>query len=230
MNSETESIKELLNDLRIKFEGQTDKIILTAAAYKSLGDTDKALSILLKEIRGDSKNTSAKIMVAEIYYERWIIDESKKYLEEVVNETPDNEKALDMLYKIYISENNKEKAHDLLNIKLLFSSNKQEVFSELQNLRSNLQPSMNIDITEKIKDKLNNNYLKTDIDDYNNEIITETMADLYINQGYYDKAIYILEKLLVEKPHDLHIKTKLSLSLASMSLRENKTDEIKETD
>jgi len=169
-------------------------------------------------------------MVAEIYYERWIIDESKKYLEEVVNETPDNEKALDMLYKIYISENNKEKAHDLLNIKLLFSSNKQEVFSELQNLRSNLQPSMNIDITEKIKDKLNNNYLKTDIDDYNNEIITETMADLYINQGYYDKAIYILEKLLVEKPHDLHIKTKLSLSLASMSLRENKTDEIKETD
>jgi predicted Zn-dependent protease len=230
MNSNTESIKQVLNDLRIKFEGQTDKIILTAAAYKSLGDTDKALSILLKEIRGDSKNTSAKIMVAEIYYERWIIDESKKYLEEVVNETPDNEKALDMLYKIYISENNKEKAHDLLNIKLLFSSNKQEVFSELQNLRSNLQPSMNIDITEKIKDKLNNNYLKTDIDDYNNEIITETMADLYINQGYYDKAIYILEKLLVEKPHDLHIKTKLSLSLASMSLRENKTDEIKETD
>jgi len=55
MNSNTESIKQVLNDLRIKFEGQTDKIILTAAAYKSLGDTDKALSILLKEIRGDSK-------------------------------------------------------------------------------------------------------------------------------------------------------------------------------
>jgi lipopolysaccharide biosynthesis regulator YciM len=157
-----------------------------------------------------------------------MIDEAKKYLGQIIDLTPNNEKALDMLSKIYNSENDTEKALDLLYKKFIFGSNKSQTLFEIESLKNkNATESPHFDITKNIKNKLSDSYDRINSKTSEVNLITETMADLYINQGYYDKAAEILVLLLKKAPHDPHLKTKLSLSIASKSIS-RKTYEVAE--
>lgn len=228
MNTDADSITKLLESLKEEFAEDPNNNLMLAGISKSLGDSDKALSILFSELRQNQGNLSAKLMVAEIYYERWMIDEAKKYLGQIIDLTPNNEKALDMLSKIYNSENDTEKALDLLYKKFIFGSNKSQTLFEIENLKNeNATQSGHLDITKNIKNKLSDSYNLINSKTSEVNLITETMADLYINQGYYDKAAEILEQLLKKAPHDAHLKTKLSLSIASKSIS-RKTYEVTE--
>ena len=228
MNTDTDSITKLLQSLKEEFAEDPNNNLMLAGISKSLGDSDNALSILFSELRQNQGNLSAKLMIAEIYYERWMIDEAKKYLGQIIDLTPNNEKALDMLSKIYNSENDTEKALDLLYKKFIFGSNKSQTLFEIENLKNkNATESPHFDITKNIKNKLSDSYDRINSKTSEVNLITETMADLYINQGYYDKAAEILELLLRKTPHDPHLKTKLSLSIASKSIS-RKTYEVAE--
>jgi len=228
MNTDADSINKLLESLKEEFAEDPNNNLMLAGISKSLGDSDNALSILFSELRQNQDNLSAKLMIAEIYYERWMIDEAKKYLGQIIDLTPNNEKALDMLSKIYNSENDTEKALDLLYKKFIFGSNKSQTLFEIENLKNkNATQSGHLDITKNIKNKLSDSYDRINSKTSEVNLITETMADLYINQGYYDKAAEILEQLLKKTPHDAHLKTKLSLSIASKSIS-RKTYEVTE--
>lgn len=228
MNTDADSITKLLQSLKEEFAEDPNNNLMLAGISKSLGDCDKALSILFSELRLNQDNQSAKLMIAEIYYERWMIDEAKKYLGQIIDLTPNNEKALDMLSKIYNSENDTEKALDLLYKKFIFGSNKSQTLFEIESLKNkNATESPHFDITKNIKNKLSDSYDRINSKTSEVNLITETMADLYINQGYYDKAAEILELLLKKAPHDPHLKTKLSLSIASKSIS-RKTYEVAE--
>lgn len=219
MNKDTDSVTNLLVSLiEQSYEDPNSKLML-AGISKSLGDSDSALSILFSALRENQNSLSAKLMIAEIYYERWMIDEAKKYLEQIIDQTPNNEKALDMLSKIYNSENDSKKALDLLYKKLIFCTNKSQTLFEIQSLKNKSSTeNAHFDITANIKNKLTDSYSQASTDTPEAKLITETMADLYINQGYYEKAAEILEELLKKNPHDPHLKTKLSLSIASKSI------------
>lgn len=228
MNTDADSITKLLQSLKEEFAEDPNNNLMLAGISKSLGDSDKALSILFSELRQNQGNLSAKLMIAEIYYERWMIDEAKKYLGQIIDLTPNNEKALDMLSKIYNSENDTEKALDLLYKKFIFGSNKSQTLFEIESLKNkNATESPHFDITKNIKNKLSDSYDRINSKTSEVNLITETMADLYINQGYYDKAAEILVLLLKKAPHDPHLKTKLSLSIASKSIS-RKTYEVAE--
>ena len=228
MNTDADSINKLLESLKEEFAEDPNNNLMLAGISKSLGDSDNALSILFSELRQNQGNLSAKLMIAEIYYERWMIDEAKKYLGQIIDLTPNNEKALDMLSKIYNSENDTEKALDLLYKKFIFGSNKSQTLFEIESLKNKTSTeSPHFDITKNIKNKLSDSYDRINIKTSEVNLITETMADLYINQGYYDKAAEILEQLLKKTPHDAHLKTKLSLSIASKSIS-RKTYEVAE--
>jgi len=228
MNTDADSITKLLQSLKEEFAEDPNNNLMLAGISKSLGDSDNALSILFSELRQNQGNLSAKLMIAEIYYERWMIDEAKKYLGQIIDLTPNNEKALDMLSKIYNSENDTEKALDLLYKKFIFGSNKSQTLFEIESLKNkNATESPHFDITKNIKNKLSDSYDRINSKTSEVNLITETMADLYINQGYYDKAAEILVLLLKKAPHDPHLKTKLSLSIASKSIS-RKTYEVAE--
>jgi len=228
MNTDADSITKLLQSLKEEFADDPNNNLMLAGISKSLGDCDKALSILFSELQQNQGNLSAKLMIAEIYYERWMIDDAKKYLGQIIDLTPNNEKALDMLSKIYNSENDTEKALDLLYKKFIFGSNKSQTLFEIESLKNkNATESPHFDITKNIKNKLSDSYDRINSKTSEVNLITETMADLYINQGYYDKAAEILVLLLKKAPHDPHLKTKLSLSIASKSIS-RKTYEVAE--
>lgn len=228
MNTDADSITKLLQSLKEEFADDPNNNLMLAGISKSLGDCDKALSILFSELQQNQDNLSAKLMIAEIYYERWMIDEAKKYLGQIIDLTPNNEKALDMLSKIYNSENDTEKALDLLYKKFIFGGNKSQTLFEIESLKNkNATESPHFDITKNIKNKLSDSYDRINSKTSEVNLITETMADLYINQGYYDKAAEILVLLLKKAPHDPHLKTKLSLSIASKSIS-RKTYEVAE--
>jgi tetratricopeptide (TPR) repeat protein len=231
MNTDTDSITKLLESLKEEYAEDPNNSLILAGISKSLGDSDKALSILFSALRENQNNMSAKLMVAEIYYERWMIDEAKKYLEQIIDLSPNNEKALDMLSKIYNSENDTKKALDLLYKKFIFGSNKSETLFEIESLKNkNATESVHFDITKNIKNKLSDSPGQVNSKTSEVNLITETMADLYINQGYYEKAAEILEQLVKKSPHDPHLKTKLSLSIASKSISRKNYEAAEELD
>jgi len=231
MNTDTDSITKLLESLKEEFAEAPNKYLMLAGINKSLGDSDKALSILFSELRSNPNNLSAKLIIAEIYYERWMIDEAKKYLQDIIDISPNNEKALDMLSKIYNSENDTKKALDLLYKKFIFSSNKSEILFEIDSLKNKTSTeSGHFDVIKNIKSKLQDPHMQIEGADTNSEIYTETMADLYISQRYYEKAAEILQELLKKNPHDPHLKTKLALSIASKSISRKSYEVAEELD
>ncbi|HSG30905.1 MAG TPA: tetratricopeptide repeat protein [Thermodesulfobacteriota bacterium] len=231
MNTETDSLNNLLESLIERYAQDPNSDLILAGISKSQGDIDKALSILFAALRKNQNDISAKLMIAEIYYERWMIDEAKKYLEQLIDQTPNNEKALDMLSKIYNSENDSSKALDILYKKLIFCANKSQTLYEIERLKNkSLTQSSHFDITKNIKNKLSDSSQNVKHTTREVNLITETMADLYINQGYYEKAAEILEQLVKKYPHDPHLKTKFSLSMASKSISKKSFDASEELD
>lgn len=231
MNTESDSIIDVLESLKSVYTNDKSNSVLNAGISKAIGDADSALAILISEIRNNPQNISAKMMAAEIYYERWMIDEAKRYLEQVVEQFPNNEKAIQMLSKIYLSENNTEKSIQVLYKKLIFCGDKSKTLIEIENIKNNTDAANeNFDISKNVKSKLDDSVepVSQQPVDKQVKVVTEIMADLYINQELYDKAAEILQELVMQNPSDLHLRTKLSaMSFATKSLGK-KTYELSE--
>jgi len=231
MNTESDSINNVLQSLSDKYKEDRNNSVIQAGIYRAMGDTDSAIAVLISEIRQNPQNISAKMMIAEIYYERWMIDEAKRYLEQVIEQFPNNGKAIDMLSKIYLSENNTEKSLQILYKKLIFCGDKSKTLIEIEKLENNTDTdNENFDLARNIKSKLDDSAepVSQQPVDKQVKVVTEIMADLYINQELYDKAAEILQELVMQNPSDLHLRTKLSaMSFATKSLGK-KTYELSE--
>ena len=216
--------KQIFLDLIRKFENNPEKFVLLAGIYRGLGDTDRAISILQSGLKADRSNASAKILLGEILYDRWLIDETKKYLEDSIETYPNNEKALDILYNIYYSEENFEKALEILYSRLVFCKNKKEVLRNIDSINSRLGNAPRIsDLSKNIRAKLNQ--ISQPEQPQKEKLSTdEAMADQYINQGNYGRAVEILEELIKKNPSDIHLRTRLSLCQASKMFGKNFID------
>jgi len=218
-------IKKIFHELIQKFEGDPGKFLSLAGIYKALGDTDKALSILYNGLKNNRSSASAKIMIAEILYDRWMIDETKRYLEDIIDTTPNNEKVLNMLYSIYKSEENLDKALGILNLKLVFGDKREETINQIEIIKSNINQLPRIsDISRNIRAKLHDQNRGTEDSSGDKLTPNENMADHYINQGDYGKAVEILEELIKKNPNDIHLRTRLSLCQASKMFGKNFVD------
>lgn len=218
-------IKKILHGLIQKYEYDPDKYITLAGIYRELGDTDKALGILHSGLKNNKSSISTKMILAEILFDRWLIDETKKYLEDIIDAAPNNEKVLDMLYSIYTSEESYDKALEILNLKLVFCNDKAEIIKHIDMIESNInqQPRLS-DISRKIRAKLHDLNQSADHGSRDKTTLNENMADHYISQGDYGKAVEILEELTRKSPNDIHLRTRLSLCQASKMFGKNFID------
>lgn len=205
MVSEKELInKEELLDLEKKYElilntdPESNTFCLLADTLYKLGKIEKATSVLIKGLGYNKNNSAARFLLGKIYYDRWLIDQAKKEMTKVLEISPDNLEAAKILSQIYKSEDNFKKALVILEEAFVFHRSDEEIIRKIREIKEQLskiegESSKHLFQTPKESRKLNE--IKLDDSQVNSEVFTETMLNLYIEQGQYDKARESIEHL-----------------------------------
>ena len=195
--------------------------LLANVLYRQ-GKTDKAIGVLIRGLGYNKNNVTARFLLGKIYYERWMINQAKKEMEKVLQYSPQNLEAAKLLSQIYRSEDKCDEALQTLSVAYSFHSSDENVVVEMKEIKKEIS---------KKKAKLSKQVFETpagsrkikgmEIDDSskNEEVYTETMANLYIEQGQYDKAREVLEKIFTnETERNLAIEKLEETKLNKMNL------------
>ena len=201
---------------------ESNTFSLLANILYSQGKTDKAIGVLIRGLGYNKNNVTARFLLGKIYYERWMINQAKKEMEKVLQYAPQNLQAAKLLSQIYRSEDKWDKALQTLSVAYSFHSSDENVVVEMKEIKKEIS---------KKKAKLSKQVFETpagsrkikgmEIDDSskNEEVYTETMANLYIEQGQYDKAREVLEKIFTnETERNLAIEKLEETKLNKMNL------------
>lgn len=195
--------------------------LLANVLYRQ-GKTDKAIGVLIRGLGYNKNNVTARFLLGKIYCERWMINQAKKEMEKVLQYSPQNLEAAKLLSQIYRSEDKCDEALQTLSVAYSFHSSDENVVVEMKEIKKEIS---------KKKAKLSKQVFETpagsrkikdmEIDDSskNEEVYTETMANLYIEQGQYDKAREVLEKIFTnETERNLAIEKLEETKLNKMNL------------
>ena len=197
----------------------TPKFVFLAEILRQQGDGHRATEILIKGLRSNPDSITARSILGKIYYDRWMIDQAKNEMEKVIRVAPDNIDAAKMLIQIYRGEENYNKALETCYSSLIFNPEDDDLTRELKVLQK--QVSHDGTKTTSIETgKVANDIFEIDerpeeeplSDSVIDELYTEAMANLYIDQGLYERAIVVLEKLLAREPENTSVRTKLDVA------------------
>jgi tetratricopeptide (TPR) repeat protein len=181
---------------------ESNSFSLLAQILYTQGKTDKAIGVLIRGLGYNKNNVTARFLLGKIYYERWMIDQAKREMEKVLEIAPDNLEAAKLLYQIYRSEDKLVKALETLSAAYTFHSGDENVLHEMQDIKkeiSKMEGQLSKQVFETPVDSRKIKDIETDSSSNNEEVYTETMADLYIQQGQYDKARAVLEKIFTNE-------------------------------
>ena len=162
------------------------------------GKVDKATGVLVRGLSHNKNNVTARFMLGNIYYDRWLIEQAKKEMEIVLEITPDNIEAAKLLSQIYKSEDKLDKALSVLEGAYVFKrddSGLAEEITQIKDLISEKDSEQSSRVFETPIDSRKINEVKIEDSLVNSELHTETMFNLYLEQGQYDLALEIIDKI-----------------------------------
>ena len=216
-NSEKKSELEKRYEQQIKDAPNSGIFLIFAELLIKKGKVDKAIGVLVNGLKHNKENVTARFLLGKIYYERWMVDLAKKELEKVISLAPDNLAALKILVEIYKSENDEFKAKEILMKAQKYYPNNVEIERRLNSMETNTQVKLDFNINEKRSNNHNSGSPKSNSlknaeissDTSSEYVVSEILADLYLQQGHYIEAVKVYEALLNKEPSDFRLKEKL---------------------
>lgn len=201
---------------------ESNTFSLLANVLYSQGKTDKAIGVLIRGLGYNKNNVTARFLLGKIYYERWMINQAKKEMEKVLQYAPQNLEAAKLLSQIYRSEDKWDKALQTLSVAYSFHSSDENVVVEMKEIKKEIskkEAKLSKQIFETPSGSRKIKGIEIDDSSKNEEVYTETMANLYIEQGQYDKAREVLEKIFTnETERNLAIEKLEETKLNKMNL------------
>lgn len=231
---ERAKLKDQYEELLLK-DPSSPNFVFLAEILRKQGNLHRATEILIKGLRSNPDSITARSILGKIYYDRWMIDQAKNEMEKVIRVAPDNIDAAKMLIQIYRSEENYNKALETCYSSLVFNPEDHDLTRELNVLQKEATHD-GTTATAIEPDQIANDIFEFDgrpeeeppSDSVIEELYTEAMANLYIDQGLYEKAIVVLERHLAREPENTSIRTQLDLA-RSFLLSERSGFEVKKT-
>ena len=182
---------------------------------------DEALKVLVNGLRHNKHNITARFLLGKIYFERWMIDSAKREFEKVIKMAPDNIAVSKILIQIYISEENFDAALNIANKLSFYHSENEEIKAIIEQLNSGVHVKKPVftddgNNAEAVQPTV---YMTELSSDENETLATETLANLYFEQGHHARAIEILNKLLEQSPGNIDLMEKIEkIKKAEMNL------------
>lgn len=202
-----------------------------AEEYIKSGMLDEAISVLKEGLQTYPNYLGARVSLGKAYLEKGMISEAIKEFEYVVQVSPDNILAHKKLISLYKDLGRIDNAIHACETLLVFTPKDKEIAELLSNLMSERmekgqppagdavkspsvttqqQEGKGIDFTsaweveaEPVKEE----------EPVIEELLTETMGDIYIAQGDTEKGAEIYRRILEREPDNESAKEKLKLSI-----------------
>ena len=204
-----------------------------AEEYIKAGMLDEAIAVLKEGLQKYPNYLGARVSLGKVYLEKGMIDEAIKEFEHVVQLSPDNlfaHRKLASLYKELGRIDEAIKAYQML---LVFSPKDKEIAELLSNLMTEKTESFvqKEDATGLVNQTAVSNTGAEEIEkiDFTStweiesgngdkqgkegeDLVTETMGDLYISQGDIGKGAQIYRRILEREPDNESVREKLERS------------------
>ncbi len=183
-------------------------VFLAQILYRK-NELNKAMDVLIKGLRYHKQSVTGRFLLGKIYYDFWMIRQAKEELQAVIKLSPDNLAAGAMLVQMYRSEGDLDKSLDILKLLKGFHSNEEGITIEMKEILYQIE-NKERNFGTVNKEDVGGYRLPIKAEVYNEEVATVIMAELYISQGLYAKASWVLEQILKTDPNNVEATKKLA--------------------
>jgi tetratricopeptide (TPR) repeat protein len=201
-----------LEALFCKYENAPDSYVFAplADAYRKSGMLEEALEICKNGLRKHPSYPSGKVVLGKCHFDLGEVDEAQSSFEEVLELDAQNLVALKYLGMIQAGRGDLDAARGHFKRILAIDPDNREITSMLEDLQvaedTGVTPGRR---SVKDKDFEGDPISLGDDDGTSDELATTTLADIYAEQGYKDKAARIYKEVLQRQPDNEAIKKKL---------------------
>jgi tetratricopeptide (TPR) repeat protein len=201
-----EPITSEIIELKKKLEENPDSLVFAplADAYRKHGELEEAFNICKKGLEKHPNYTSARVVLGRIYQEQQKIQQAASEFKKVLETDPENLMAHSLLGAIYVAQGDCQSAIEEYQKILTLNPDdedtqealKQAIEKAAGDQKSDNKPKKELLATEK----------KTP---QKESTASLTIAELYLKQGHFDKAIEVFQELLANDPQNLMLRQKL---------------------
>jgi tetratricopeptide (TPR) repeat protein len=204
---EKDSITSEINDLKKKLVESPDSLVFAplADAYRKQGSLEEALQICKKGLEKHPAYTSARVVLGRIYQEKGKIEDAAAEFKKVLESDSDNLMAHSLLGSIFMKKNDYQAAIEEYQKILTLNPDDEETQSSLKQA---IELAAGDQKSNKSSKKESGPADKKNV--AKESTATITIADLYLKQGHFDKAIEVYQELLAHDPQNLMFRQKLS--------------------
>ena len=161
-------------------------------AYRKRNMLDQAIAVCKKGLHHHPGFVSGRVALARAYVDKGETDRAAKELERVILAAPDNLIAQGLLLAIYEENRDWDNLEKTVHRILSVDPQDEKARKSWQTLHT--QPTTN----------------ENAAGGGCGEIVTQTLAEIYASQGYYDKAFDLYRKLSVREPENPGIHERLA--------------------
>ena len=224
---------------KVAKDPQSKLFMPLAEEYMKCGMPDEAMMVLNDGLKVHPNFFSAKVTLGKVYLKKDQIGDAKAQFEEVIQASPDNLFAHRKLAKIYRDENDLEHARTSCRVVLSANPKDAEMKSLMDEIENSFQKTADLNQetnagvlenqsqkrleastvsdTESLQEAMPvettslsaEEPVSVSPEEVQEEIATESLADIYIKQGHYEKGMEIYKKLLAQDPSHKAIARKL---------------------
>ncbi|PLY03592.1 MAG: hypothetical protein C0623_00820 [Desulfuromonas sp.] len=183
-------------------------------AYLQLGQLDDALEVALKGSWESPQSTVGHLAVGRVYFEKKVLKKAEEAFFRALSIDQMCIPAYKGLARIYRNNGDHAKASDILTKAIMLDPGDASLQQMIESLSS---PEVSTQSSPEAATEIatGNNVASQEPamdqpSDGMKSITTATIADIYIEQGLYDKALEVYRELLTEKPNDPGVQQKIS--------------------
>ncbi len=193
-----------------------------AEEYIKSGLIDEAKQVCEDGLAANPSYLSGNLVLAKIHFDMGNFDDAFTEVKKVTSAQTDNIMAQNLLLDVYIKKGDKDNAITQCDIISFLDPNNEDVISRKKELETRgishkeLAPEPEEEVADDVTEYFTDyGQVKTQVqedvpqEEPNHEITTNTVADLYIEQGFYDKGLNIYKEMLKESPDNQQLVDKV---------------------
>ena len=197
-----------ITELKKKLEENPDSLAFAplADAYRKQGNLAEALQVCRKGLEKHPNNTSGRVVLGRVYREQGKADAAVSEFKKVLELDPENLMAHSFLGSVYLEKGDHQAAIEEYQKILTLNPDDEETQTALKQAIENAageakgaKPAKKEPPPAAVKKA-----------PPKESTATLTIAELYLKQGHFDKAIEIYQELLANDPQNLMLRQKMS--------------------
>lgn len=203
-----DSLTSEINELKKKLEENPDSLVFAplADAFRRQGNLKEALDVCKKGLQKHSSYTLAQVVLGRILREQGKINEAADEFKTVLEIDPDNLLAHNLLGYIYLEKKDFQAAIEEYQKVLTLNPDDEEAQKELKvAIEKAAGENRGLQTGLKVESPL-----EPKVSTAKESTATLTLAELYLKQGHFDKAIEVFRELLANDPQNLMLRQKLT--------------------